>query len=161
MRNIKNKLVLGGSSLLLATSLGLTGCASHGDRPLTRKIDDKATAMRVKHDLNEAPVYKFDDVNVTAYNGQVELSGFVYTEDQRREAGQIARKTDGVTSVINEIAIKPGTPVPTGRAYDQYQQRLNSNNPQPQGNTPPPPPPPPAPDQNQNQAPANNNNNQQ
>jgi osmotically-inducible protein OsmY len=129
MRNIKNTLVLYGSSVLLAASL--VGCASHGDeRTMSRKWDDRATAHRVKKGLADAPVYKFGEVGVTAYNGQVQLNGFVETEEQKRIAGDIARNSKGVTEVVNNIEIKPGTPVPTGRAY------------QPPANPPPPPAPP-------------------
>ena len=144
MPNIKQTIVLCGSSALLAATLGLTGCASN-ERPLSQRWDDKATAMRVEHQLNKSPLYKFEDVQVTAYNGQVQLSGFAFTEQEKHVAGDIARETEGVASVINDIAIKPGTPVPTGRAYDQYQQRMQNNN-----------PPPPAPAAPQSNPPPNN-----
>jgi len=133
MRNFKKAIFVGGVSALVATA-GLTaGCASwhksSDERPATQKINDSATARRVKSDLNAAAVFKFPDVGVTAYNGQVQLYGFVDTDEQKRVAEDIARRTVGVTQVVNDITIKPGTPTPTGRAYVPPNNQPNPNNP--------------------------------
>ena len=88
--------------------IGLTGCA--GDRyhrSTGEYIDDKTLDGRVKHALGDNPEYKFDDVKVAAFKGTVQLNGFVNSSDQKKKAGQIAEKVDGVKSVENKISVKP------------------------------------------------------
>jgi len=109
----------------------LTGCEmmNHhsGDRTAGRALDDKTITATVQHDLNREPVYKFDSVDVKTYDGVVQLSGFVDTEDQKRKAGDIAKQAEGVTQVVNNISLKPaGNLQPTSRPGDAY--RDNNNN---------------------------------
>src|SRR6185369_7717947 len=68
----------------------------------------------VKKALDEASVYKFPDVSASAYHGNVQLTGFVETADQRQQAAQIAAGVKGVHQVVNEVIIKPTSA--TGRA---------------------------------------------
>ena len=107
MLNLKKLVLVGGMSAMFA----LTGCEmlNHhsGDRTAGRALDDKTITATVKHDLNREPVYKFGGVDVTTYNGTVQLSGFVDTEEQKRIAGDIARRAEGVTQVVNNISLKP------------------------------------------------------
>jgi hyperosmotically inducible protein len=116
MRNFERWMFIGGASLVMAAT-GLTGCATHSDeRTTSQKWDDHATAHRVKKELSKSPIYKFNDVGVSAFEGQVQLNGFVNTDEQKRLAEQLARNTPGVGQVINNIAIKEEPLVPTGRA---------------------------------------------
>lgn len=124
MLNLKNIILVGGMSAMFA----LTGCEmmNHhsGDRTAGRALDDKTVTATVQHDLNREPVYKFDGVDVKTYDGVVQLSGFVDTQEQKQRAGDIARQSEGVTQVVNNISLKPtGTLQPTGRPGD-----YNNNN---------------------------------
>lgn len=116
------------AKLLFAAAL-LTGCVYHGDsyRTTGRVIDDRAIAGRVNEALEDSPVYKFPNVRVAAYNGVVQLSGFVIKDEQKSEAAELARRIPGVTEVINNISLAPTTPSgsmePVGR---------------PRGSSPPP-----------------------
>jgi hyperosmotically inducible protein len=87
--------------------IGLTGCHTHGDRSEGRYRDDRKIASRVHKDLKDEPVYKYPDVHVAAYDGVVQLSGFVATEDQKNRASEVARRTEGVREVVNSLVIKP------------------------------------------------------
>lgn len=118
MLNLKKMFLVGGMSAIFA----LTGCEMlnhHGDRTMGRTLDDKTITSTVKHDLNREPVYKFGDVDVKTFDGVVQLSGFVDTNEQKQRAGDIAQRAEGVTQVVNNITLKPqGNLQPTGRAYD-------------------------------------------
>src|ERR1041384_6893091 len=60
------------------------GCAS--DRPqrtARESIDDQSAARRVQERLNSDPAYKFTEVKVVAYQGKVQLSGFVDKGEQK------------------------------------------------------------------------------
>jgi hyperosmotically inducible periplasmic protein len=102
---------------------GLTGCQSDtgGARSAGRRSDDKQITKDVKSDLSHAPVYKFDGVHVTTYDGIVQLSGFVDTMDQKTEAGRIASSLEGVREVVNSITLKPAPPSPVGSPTGRYQ----------------------------------------
>ena len=124
MRNIRNKLAIGGLSATVALA-ALTGCESmteksHDERSEGRVIDDKNITKDVRERLKEEPTYKFDAVDVTTFGGIVQLSGFVNHPDQRRRAEDIARHTPGVTQVMNGLVIKPGPMLtPTGQPTGQ------------------------------------------
>jgi hyperosmotically inducible protein len=87
--------------------IGLTGCA--GDRynqSTGQRIDDNRIAERVKAALAHDSQYKYDDVNVVAFKGVVQLSGFVNTKAQKRSAGEVAKKVEGVRELENNITVK-------------------------------------------------------
>ena|SRR6266853_832154 len=86
---------------------GLTGCA--GDRynqSTGQRIDDNRIAERVKEALAHDSQYKHDGVNVVAFKGVVQLSGFVNTKAQKNSAGDLAKKVEGVKEVENNITVK-------------------------------------------------------
>jgi hyperosmotically inducible protein len=107
MRNLKQIILVSGVSAMMA----LTGCEMFNhhdsDRTAGRALDDKTITETVKHDLNRETVYKFADVDVKTFDGVVQLSGFVDTEDQKHRAGEIAQRSEGVTQVVNNITLKP------------------------------------------------------
>ena len=95
--------LLAGTGGLIAT----TGCAGNRDeRSSGQYMDDKSLIARVQHALNDNPEYKFDGVNVDAFRGKVQLSGFVNTDDQKSKADDIAKQVQGVQDVINNITVK-------------------------------------------------------
>jgi hyperosmotically inducible protein len=129
MLNLKKMFLVGGMGAMFA----LTGCEMlnhHGDRTMGRTLDDKTITSTVKHDLNREPVYKFSDVDVRTFDGVVQLSGFVDTNEQKQRAGDIAGRAEGVTQVMNNISLKPqGNLQPTGRPYDDRNDNNNNYRP--------------------------------
>jgi hyperosmotically inducible protein len=76
------------------------------DKTVGEKVDDTATTARVKKALANDAQYKFDDVNVSTHKGTVQLSGFANTAEVKNRAAEIAKKTEGVKDVKNEITVK-------------------------------------------------------
>ena len=116
MRNLKSVLVMG---MAVAALVGLSACSTWGHkndgRTAGRVVDDNRITHLVKDQLGAEPVYKFSNVDVKTYDGVVQLSGFVQTDDQKQRAEQVAQHVAGVTKVINSIAIAPQAgPTPTG-----------------------------------------------
>ena len=100
------KLLLGA---FMASGLVLLAAGCAGDRPertAGQTIDDQAIARHVEEALRADPSYKFADVKVTAYEGKVQLSGFVEKGEQKGHAEDIAKKVPGVKEVKNDIALK-------------------------------------------------------
>jgi osmotically-inducible protein OsmY len=85
----------------------LSGCAtSDSGRAAGQVLDDAAITARVKTALaKEAGVGRALDVNVTTYQGTVQLSGFVETQDLANRAATVARGVEGVRSVRNDIIV--------------------------------------------------------
>lgn len=85
-----------------------TGCAgSRYERSTGESIDDRATSGRVRSVLSDDAVYKYPDVKVTTFKGTVQLSGFVDTKDQKSRATELAKNSNGVKEVVNNITVKP------------------------------------------------------
>ncbi len=85
----------------------LTGCAGNRyERSTGEYIDDKTLSYRVSSAVHGDSEYKLGGVDVKAFRGNVQLSGFVTTEDQKRRAGEIARGVPGVQTVENNITVK-------------------------------------------------------
>lgn len=117
MKNgIQNIMMAVGLAVVVA---GFSGCAS-SDRTGGRAYEDWRTSHRVKSALNDAPMYKFGDVEVSTFKGAVQLNGWVDSEDQRTRAAQIAQSVPGVNQVVNNLTLKPRVqtdvqiPTPTG-----------------------------------------------
>lgn len=130
MRNLKKLILLSGMSAVMA----LTGCEmlsrhnAESDRTAGRALDDKTVTASVRHDLDREPVYKFNSVDVKTFDGVVQLSGFVDSDQQKHRAEEVARHSEGVTQVVNNITLKPenNTMAPTGRPND-YNNNYNNN----------------------------------
>jgi hyperosmotically inducible protein len=70
------------------------------------KIDDANVTGRVKTALLADPDIKSFDIGVLTHKGEVQLTGFVNNQGQIDQAIQIARATEGASSVKNELTIK-------------------------------------------------------
>ena len=100
------KLLCAAAVLSTAALAGLTGCA--GDRyheSTGEYIDDSTLTTRVKDALGHDDV-KFDGVQVTSFNGVVQLSGFVNVQEQKSRAAEIAKNVAGVRGVEDKISVK-------------------------------------------------------
>src|ERR1051326_3323838 len=106
-----HKLALSGLMLSLALGgLALTtaGCAgTRYHRSTGAYLDDKAVTTRVKTALFKDPNVSGFDVHVNTFRGDVQLSGFVDTPEQREHAPSVAREVEGVRSVANNLEVKP------------------------------------------------------
>ncbi|WP_090142467.1 BON domain-containing protein [Limnohabitans sp. DM1] len=95
----------------LATSLALlaaSGCAvSRGQESVGSYIDDSGITTVVKSRFFEDKDVAGSSISVETLNGTVMLSGFAKNALERNKAESIARGVKGVTSVKNEITIRP------------------------------------------------------
>ncbi len=84
-----------------------TGCAGTATRKSTGEyVDDAAITAKVKTAFVKDEIVKAMQVDVTTFKGNVQLSGFVDTAQQKARAGQIAASIEGVTNVTNNISVK-------------------------------------------------------
>ncbi|MDO8412861.1 MAG: BON domain-containing protein [Gallionellaceae bacterium] len=77
------------------------GSATVGD-----KIDDSIITTKVKSALLANPNIKSSDISVVTHKGEVQLSGFANDQAQIDRAIATARSVEGVSNVVNKVAIK-------------------------------------------------------
>jgi len=108
--------------------IGVAGCAmlpgNRDERSAGRWYDDHEITKHVEKALNREQTYKFEDVEVNTFAGQVQLSGFVNSSEQKQRAEQIAAAVPGVEGVHNSLLLKPLAPTPTGRTYGTNESRI-------------------------------------
>jgi osmotically-inducible protein OsmY len=117
-----------GASVAITT---LTGCSTEG-RSTGTYIDDRLVSNRVKGALNDNPVYKYPNVDVSSFNGTVQLNGFVVNQQQKQEAAQISSKVEGVRQLVNNITVQAAPMSQTGRTNGPariYQESTGTNAP--------------------------------
>lgn len=91
-------------TLLVITSLG---CASTKTQEGTGEyFDDSWITTKVKAAMFNEPNLKASDINVETFKGEVQLSGFVNSDEDIRKAVALTREIKGVKSVRNDIRIK-------------------------------------------------------
>ena len=83
---------------VVAGSPFLADAGTAEDTLITTKVKTKLTADRVKNLVS---------VNVDTKDGVVHLKGTVPTEEAKSEAEKLAKDTDGVVSVTNDIKVSP------------------------------------------------------
>jgi hyperosmotically inducible protein len=120
--NIQNKsLVL---TIALVSALAIAGCGKKEEKapapgepkseaqtaPTTigTEIDDTAITTKVKTALLADDYVKGLDIKVETRNKEVQLSGYVDSQDQIDKAVAIAKGIEGVKNVDNKMAVKTG-----------------------------------------------------
>lgn len=96
------------AAIAAAVLVTAAGCAvSRGQQSAGNYIDDAGITTLVKSRMLEDKNVSGTSILVETLNGTVMLSGFAKSALERNTAEQIARGVKGVTSVKNEIAIRP------------------------------------------------------
>jgi len=95
------------AALLASSVLAASGCASTpGGVSAGEAIDDTVITTKVKAAFVNDPVVKARQVSVETYKGRVQLSGWVNSDAEAKQAVSIARNVEGVKSVHNDIRIR-------------------------------------------------------
>ncbi|MBO0798001.1 MAG: BON domain-containing protein [Blastocatellia bacterium] len=89
--------------IMAIMALICAGCARRAEQA----VDDVAVSTKVKAKLAGDTETSAIMIGVSTANGVVTLSGEVPTEQEKAKAEQLARGTEGVTQVVNNITINP------------------------------------------------------
>lgn len=89
---------------LAVPSLGAAACAT--TRPASAQSDDNIITGRVGRRLTADPDVKRYQIDVDTLDGVVTLRGKVDSETMKASAEKIARDTDGVRTVVNELVVE-------------------------------------------------------
>jgi osmotically-inducible protein OsmY len=120
LNGIKEKRAMRIKRIMVATmALLLTGPVL-AEKTAGEMVDDVGLAAQVKTNLIDSKVVDANDVNVEVDKGVVQLSGFVKSEEQRREAANIANDIVGVKKVNNKLVVGSGKRSMGQTVEDQY-----------------------------------------
>ncbi len=92
--------------VLLVALAALTGCRAMTGKTAGQNIDDAQTTAAVKSKLVADKAANLTRVDVDTNNGTVYLNGTVETAEQKARAEQLARDTQGVRSVVNNLQVQ-------------------------------------------------------
>lgn len=87
--------------------MGALGCASSRTHEGTGQyVDDSVITTKVKAAILGEPGLKVSEINVETYKGVVQLSGFVSSRADIKDAVRVASAVGGVKSVTNDMQVK-------------------------------------------------------
>jgi hyperosmotically inducible periplasmic protein len=93
-------------AIALTVTGGVVPTAAAQDRTIGKRVDDATITATVKTRLVADHPSNLVKVNVDTRNGIVHLQGIVPTQDDRLEAERLARRTDGVVDVKNDLKVQ-------------------------------------------------------
>ena len=94
--------------LVLCTFILLAACSSTPNQESTGEFfDSSVITAKIKSRLIDDPVTGGFRIRVSTYKGVVELTGTVYTQDEKTRAALIAAEVEGVVQVNNHLQVEP------------------------------------------------------
>jgi osmotically-inducible protein OsmY len=78
-------------------------------RQATTQVSDAVITTKAKTALFRDAHTSGFQINVNTFRGVVQLSGFVDTPDQKRRAGELAERIEGVRTVHNDLIVTTGS----------------------------------------------------
>ncbi len=102
--------------LLIACLAGLAtllAVPAQAQKTVGNMVDDGTITASIKAGLLDNKATSSMQINVESYKGTVQLSGFVGSQAEKDAAGKVAGGVNGVTKVINSLAIAPKTSMGT------------------------------------------------
>jgi osmotically-inducible protein OsmY len=89
---------------LISSSMGCAATTKH--ESTGQYVDDSAITTKVKAAIFDESSLKTLQINVKTYQGVVQLSGFVDSQQSVTRAGEVARQVKDVVSVENSLLVK-------------------------------------------------------
>src|SRR6187399_1385676 len=94
------------SAVMLVVTMAMVACAStRTQKSAGEQVDDSVTTGLVKSALIADPVTKAHQIDVEVFKGTVQLNGFVDSAESKQRATEVAKKTDGVKAVQNNLTV--------------------------------------------------------
>lgn len=105
--NMKKRNMFIGYLVLITIIATFMACASTSNRESTGQyVDDSVITTKVKSLLAADDFLKSFQIGVETYKGEVQLSGFVNSQNAVNKAVEITRSVNGVRSIKNNLIVK-------------------------------------------------------
>ena len=103
MKTVRTLVLAGLTGAVLVT----TGCSViRGQESASSYADDATITANIKAKMVESKSVDAGAVSVETLNGEVSLSGFAESQDEKDRAGQIAQSVSGVRAVHNDLVVR-------------------------------------------------------
>ena len=89
--------------------ISLMGCQAMTGKTAGQNVDDATITASVKSTLVADKAANLTRIDVDTNSGVVALNGTVESAEQKTRAEQLARRVDGVRSVINNLQVQKRT----------------------------------------------------
>jgi hyperosmotically inducible protein len=94
---------LGRTAAAVILAASLAACSSMTGRTAGQTVDDATISTSVKANLAREKAKSLTAIDVDTVNGVVYLTGMVSDATTKERAADIARETDGVVRVVNNL----------------------------------------------------------
>lgn len=92
---------------LAGAFLATTGCSViRGQESASSYVDDTGITANIKAKMIESQLVDAGAITVETLNGEVSLSGFAESAEEKAQAGQIAGNEPGVRAVHNKLVVR-------------------------------------------------------
>lgn len=92
--------------VIIAMSLSACNMLGSSDAGNQQYFDSNIVTAKVKAALIQDPDIRNNNIGVSTYHGQVQLSGFVDSKAEVKKAARIAASIPGVLKVKNNLVVK-------------------------------------------------------
>jgi osmotically-inducible protein OsmY len=109
---MKRRLLITLAGAVGATFMVAVGCSTFQNvRGNNQYGADRNLSKRVQSQINKDPLFKFHNISVSAYRGEVQLGGVINSEEQRTSAIRDAQGVQGVLGVKDYMIVNTNPPV--------------------------------------------------
>ena len=105
---MKNRIVMMAAAMLALGALTTACTPTRTTKSAGEQLDDSAITAKVKTELVRDPATSAHRIDVETFRGEVQLNGFVPSEEMKHEATRVARSVSGVRKVSNNLRIQEG-----------------------------------------------------
>jgi hyperosmotically inducible protein len=106
---MKSRLVMLAAAVLACGALATACTPTRTTKSAGEQIDDSTITAKVKTELVRDPATSAHRIDVETFRGDVQLNGFVPSEEMKSEATRVARNVKGVKHVENNLRVGEGT----------------------------------------------------
>ena len=97
--------------ILAGGAVAETAAVASDRRSTGAQVNDGVIEKRVSWEISQKVASEDEHVTVTSYNGKILLTGEVRTEEEKRTAEEVARRSLDVKDVVNQLAVQEPVPV--------------------------------------------------
>lgn len=99
--------VLQAAMLAVALAGPVAACSAISGRETPGQyVDDTAVSTKVRAAIAQDPKLSIVPIDVETFQGVVQLSGFVDSQQEKARAGEVARNVAGVRDVKNNLIVR-------------------------------------------------------
>jgi hyperosmotically inducible periplasmic protein len=103
---VKSRILMVAAAMLALGAVTTACTPSRTVKSAGEQVDDSTITAKVKTQLARDPATSAHRIDVETFRGDVQLNGFVPSDDMKSEATRVAKSVDGVKKVSNNLRIQ-------------------------------------------------------